>query len=83
MDDEKRAVFMALYDALEPFNSNIFDESVHTLIGTARNTPTATLFAQIKKERERAMEIITQEKMKSFKTSIRTQLLIAQLTTLT
>ncbi len=79
MDDEKRAVFMALYDALEPFKSDIFDESVHTLIDTARHTPTATLFAQIKKERERAMVIITQEKMKSFKTSIRTQLLIEQL----
>jgi hypothetical protein len=40
-------------------------------------TPTATLFAQIKKEREIAMAIITQEKMKSFKASVRAALLTA------
>ncbi len=79
MDEEQRAVFMALYDALEPFKSDLFDENIHTLIHTARNAPTASLFAQIKKERERAMAIITQEKMKAFKASVRTALLIAQL----
>jgi hypothetical protein len=79
MDDEKRAVFMALYDALEPFKSKIFDESVHALIHSARNAPTAELFAQIKKKRERAMAIITQEKMKAFKTSVRNALLITHL----
>ena len=77
MDEEKRAVFMALYDALEPFNSKIFDESVHTLIYTARNTPSAELFTQIKKKRERAMAIITQEKMKAFKAFVRAALLTA------
>jgi hypothetical protein len=81
MDEEQRAVFMALYDALEPFKSELFDESVYALIHTARNSPTATIFAQIKKEREMAMAIITQEKMKSFKASVRAALLIAQLRT--
>ncbi|MDP3464828.1 MAG: hypothetical protein Q8R86_03540 [Sulfuricurvum sp.] len=76
MGEDGRAVFMALYDALEPFKSDLFDESVYSLIHTARNFPTAALFAQIKKERERAMAIITQEKMKLFKASVRGSLLI-------
>lgn len=79
MDEEQRSVFMALYDALEFFESELFDENVYSLIHTARNSPTATIFAQIKKEREMAMAIITQEKMKAFKASVRTALLIAQL----
>ncbi|MDD2266837.1 hypothetical protein [Sulfuricurvum sp.] len=79
MDDEQRAVFMALYDALDPYESQIFDESIHTLIREARSTPTAALYAQIKKEREMAMAIITQEKMKSFKSFVRASLLIAEL----
>lgn len=79
MDEEQRSIFMALYDALEPLDSELFDESVYALIHTARNFPTATLFAQIKKEREMAMAVITQEKMKSFKASVRAALLIAQL----
>jgi len=79
MNEEQRAVFMALYDALPSFDSELFDESVYALIHSARNSPSATLFAQIKKEREMAMAIITQEKMKSFKASVRAALLIAQL----
>lgn len=79
MDEEQRAVFMDLYDALEPFESELFDESVYALIHSARNFPTATLFAKIKKEREMAMAIITQDRMKAFKASVRATLLIAQL----
>jgi len=79
MDAEQRAVFMALYDALPSFDSELFDESVYTLIEEARTAPSATLFAQIKKEREMAMAIITQDKMKAFKASVRASLLIAQL----
>jgi hypothetical protein len=80
MDDEQRAVFMALYDALPPYTSEIFDEEVYALIRQARDLPSASLFARIKKEREMAMAIITQEKMKSFKSSVRASLLIAELT---
>lgn len=81
MDEEQRAVFMALYDALPPYTSQIFkEEDVHALIRDARNTPAAPLYARIKKERERAMAIITQEKMKTFKASVRGSLLIAELT---
>lgn len=80
MDEEQRSVFMALYDALESFESELFDESVYTLIHSARTAPSAVLYAQIKKEREMAMAIITQEKMKAFKASVRAALLIAQLT---
>ena len=79
MDEEQRSVFMALYDALEPSDSGLFDKSVYALIQEARIAPTAELFTQIKKEREMAMAIITQEKMKAFKSSIRAALLIAQL----
>lgn len=79
MDDEQRALFMALYDALEPYVSQIFDGSVHALIQEARSTPTASNFGRIKQEREMAMAIITQEKMKAFKASVRAALIIANL----
>lgn len=79
MDDEKRAVFMALYDALPSYESQIFDENIHALIHEARTAPTAAHYGRIKKEREMAMAIITQDKMKAFKTSVRTSLLITQL----
>jgi hypothetical protein len=36
MDAEQRAVFMALYDALPSYESQIFDESIHALIHEAR-----------------------------------------------
>ncbi|ADR34190.1 hypothetical protein Sulku_1528 [Sulfuricurvum kujiense DSM 16994] len=78
MDDEQRALFMALYDALPPYESAMFDESIHDLIREGRNTPSTLLFGQIKKERERAMAIITKEKMKTFKASVRGSLLIAR-----
>jgi len=81
MDEEQRAVFMALYDMLPTYTSDLFDDEVHDLIREARNFPSASLYAQIKKEREMAMAIITQDKMKSFKATVRASLLIAQLTT--
>jgi len=80
MDEEQRALFMALYDALPPHTSEIFDDGVYTLIAEARSTPSASLYARIKKEREMAMAIITQERMKTFKASVRGSLLIAELT---
>lgn len=80
MDEEQRELFMALYDALPPHTSEIFDVGVYALIAEARSAPNASLFARIKKEREMAMAIITQEKMKIFKASVRGSLLIASLT---
>lgn len=79
MDDEQRALFMALYDALPPYESTLFDESVRDLIREARTAPTAMVFARIKTERERAMKEITQERMKGFKASVRGALLIANI----
>ncbi|MDP3300430.1 MAG: hypothetical protein Q8S36_00505 [Sulfuricurvum sp.] len=79
MDQEQRAVFMALYDALPTYESQIFDESIHALIHQARTTPTAVHYARIKKEREMAMAIITQDNMKAFKASARASLLIVSL----
>jgi hypothetical protein len=78
MDDEQRAVFMSLYDALPPYTSEIFDNTVHDLIRETRNSPNASLYARIKKERETAMAIITKERMKAFKSSVRVALIIAQ-----
>ncbi|MCX6074877.1 MAG: hypothetical protein NTY39_11190 [Campylobacterales bacterium] len=78
MDEEQRAVFMSLYDALPPYKSEIFDNAVHDLICETRNTPNSSLYACIKKEREMAMAIITKERMKSFKSSVRAALIIAQ-----
>lgn len=80
MDDEKRAVFMALYDALPSYKSETFDDTIHALIHEARTAPTGAHYGRIKKEREMAMAIITQDKMKAFKSSVRASLLIASLT---
>ncbi|WP_310440549.1 hypothetical protein [Sulfuricurvum sp.] len=81
MDEEQRALFMALYDHLSPYKSTLFDDTIHELIHQGRINPTAALYTQIKKEREMAMAVITQEKMKMFKASVRGSLLIAQHTT--
>ena len=78
MDHEQRALFMALYDALPRRESTLFDDSIHELIQKTRSTPSVVLFEKIKQERERAMGIITQEKMKRFKASVRGSFLIAQ-----
>lgn len=80
MDAEQRAIFMALYDALPSYKSEVFDENIHALIHEARTAPIAAHYGRIKKEREMAMSIITQEKMKAFKASARASLLIASLT---
>ena len=76
MDDEKRAVFMELYEALPSYQSEIFDEDIHEVIGRMLANPDASLFARVKREREKAMAIITQERMKAFKSSVRGKLLI-------
>lgn len=76
MDDEKRALFMSLYDALPRYESEIFDDTVHDLIRSMRILPNASLFAKVKQEREKAMAIITQDRMKAFKASVRSRLLI-------
>ena len=78
MDEDGRGLFMALYDALPSYKSEIFEESVRTLIHDARTTPTAHLYAQVKIERERAMAIITQDRMKAFKASVRSSLVLAR-----
>lgn len=79
MDEEQRSLFMSLYDALPPYSSDLFDESVHDLIREARTSPNPILFGRIKTERETAMAIITQEKMKAFKASVRGILILATL----
>lgn len=76
MDDEQRAIFMALYDALPPYQSDIFTSDIHDVITAIRSAPDAMLFARVKKERENAMAIITQERMKAFKASSRGKILI-------
>ena len=80
MDEEQRALFMALYDALPaPTVSAMFDAEVFELIAAARSTPSAQLFAAIKPLRQNAMDIITRPKMKAFKSSIRKKLLVQNL----
>lgn len=78
MDAEQRALFVDLYNALPPYKSALFESGIHELIAQVRLSPTPILLERVKKERERAMAIITQEKMKLFKASVRGSLLIAQ-----
>lgn len=71
MDEEQRAVFMALYDALPSLQSDLFDESVFGLIEIGRNNPSSFIFSEIRKLREMAMDAISQPKMKAFKAMVR------------
>lgn len=77
MDDEQRSLFLSLYDALPVYTSDLFDQNIHLLIDEARKRPSAGCYAKVKKEREMAMAIITQERMKAFKASVRGMLIIA------
>lgn len=76
MDDEQRSLFMALYDAMEPYESDLFAPDIHDLIQEAHTAPTAMVYARIKREREAAMAIITQDRMKPFKAKIRAMIAI-------
>ena len=76
MDEEQRALFMALYDALPSRKTELFDDSVFDLIALGRTTPSASVYAAIKPLRQMAMDAITRPKMKSFKASIRKKMLV-------
>lgn len=76
MDDEQRALFMALYDRLPDYESNLFDPTVHDIITIGRNDPTAFVFAEIRQLRETAMDAITRPTMKAFKANVRKRLLV-------
>lgn len=74
MNESDRKIFMSLYRALPPYKSSMFNYGVHVLIINAVFSPSDTVLEMISKEKERAMSIITQEKMKLFKSSIRAKL---------
>jgi len=71
MDAYEKSVFMMLYDALPQKRTDFFDEDVVAVIETARTTPSAQIFAEIKRRREAAMEFIGRPAMKAFKAEIR------------
>lgn len=79
MDDEQRALFMALYDHLPNRRTNLFDETVFQLIEIGRHTPSAFIFAEIRELREMAMEKITRPKMKAFKASVRKKISVQKI----
>lgn len=76
MDEEQRALFMALYDRIPVPATTLFDSTVFDLIAIGRNDPSAFVFAEIKSLREAAMEKITRPKMKAFKAAVRARLAV-------
>lgn len=74
MDDYEKHIFMMLYDALNPQETDFFETDVFEMIYSARHTPTAMIFSDLKKRREAAMDFITRPKMKAFKAIIRQRL---------
>ena len=74
MDDYERSVFMEIYDAMPKFRSELFEDSVFTIIAEGRVQSTAKLFAQIKALREAGMEYVTRPGMKAYKAAIRDRL---------
>jgi hypothetical protein len=75
MDEYEKSVFMALFDSLEGRESSFFVSDVFDIINLGRDTPSAKVYADIKKLREAAMDMITRPKMKAFKASIRERIL--------
>jgi len=75
MDEYEKSVFMSLFDALETKESDFFLTDVFDVVKLGRNSPSAKVYADIKKLRESAMDMITRPKMKAFKASIRAKLL--------
>lgn len=75
MDEYEKSVFMALFDALETQKSEFFSSDVFDTITLARETPSAKVYAEVKKLREAAMDMITRPKMKAFKATIRKRIL--------
>jgi len=74
MDAYEKSLFVALYDAITRKQSDFFDATVFDTISSARETPSAQIFSQVKSLREDAMEMITRPKMKAFKAFIRQEL---------
>jgi len=70
MDHYEKSVFMLLYKHIEK-KSDVFEADVFDLIEQANTSPSATIYADIKKRREAAMDFITRPKMKAFKSDIR------------
>lgn len=75
MDAYEKSIFMAFYDNLPSKESDFFQESVFQTITEARTAPTAKVYAEVKKLRESAMDMITRPKMKAFKAAMRQKIL--------
>ncbi|MEA1920073.1 MAG: hypothetical protein U9N52_09555 [Campylobacterota bacterium] len=71
MDEQQKALFMHLYDALIEPKSALFDESVFDLIEIGRNDASSFVFEEIKILREMAMNEIGRPHMKNFKAMVR------------
>lgn len=74
MDDYERSVFMQLYDAMQVYQSDFFDEDIFSLIVQTRQSPSAQLFAKIKPLRQAGMDYVGRPKMKAFKAHVRHEL---------
>jgi hypothetical protein len=74
MDEYEKHVFMLLYDALDPKETDFFEKDVFDIIQKGRNYPSAHIYSQIKERREAAMDFITRPRMKAFKAEIRKRL---------
>lgn len=75
MDEYEKSVFMALFNSLMTKETEFFYPSVFETIAEAKTLPSAQIYAEVKKLRESAMDMITRPQMKAFKASIREKLL--------
>lgn len=71
MDISEKELFMRLYRSIREEESALFTAQVYHLIDTAIDSPSASLFWEIRRLREAAMEVITRPKMKAFKAMVR------------
>ncbi len=75
MDEYEKSIFMEFYDQLPFQESKFFHSDVYKLITQARTSPNVHIYAEVKKLREDAMDMITRPKMKAFKALARKKIL--------
>jgi len=71
MDAHSQACFMALYEAVIPYKSEIFEADIHKLIADSKKEACLQTLDAIHEKRVYAMDIIPKPVMKAFKQRVR------------
>ncbi len=71
MDEDSKALFMQLYDAIEGKQSKLFDQNIFLLISQAREKPCLEVLDIIHQKRLYVMDQLNKSVMKAYKRKVR------------